>query len=127
MTERRWGMTPAEWAQAKSALSHLLAEAASRRSTVTYGEVSRRVFAGRFSARSSAVMDLLCEVDSEQERARGVMVATLVVRADTGRPGEGYFRFAAEELGRDVSDREAFWRAEAEAVWAAYAAEEVRR
>lgn len=122
MTKRRWGMSSAEWAQAKASLGQLLAEAALKRSTVTYGEVSRRVFDGRFSARSGALMDLLGEVDAEDERARGVMVASLVVRADTGLPGEGYFRFAAEELGRDVRDPEAFWRAEAEAVWSAYAA-----
>lgn len=65
-------------------------------------------------------MDLLGEVDSGEDGERSVMIASLVVRADTGRPGEGYFAFARDELGRDVSDRERFWRDEAEAVWAAY-------
>jgi hypothetical protein len=68
-------------------------------------------------------MDLLGEVDGREEAARGVMIATLVVRADTGRPGEGYFAFAEDVLDRAVSDRERFWAAEAEAVWAAYANE----
>lgn len=49
------------------------------------------------------------------------MVASLVVRADSGMPGEGYFHFAAEELGRPIGDREAFWRVEVERVWEAYA------
>jgi hypothetical protein len=51
------------------------------------------------------------------------MVASLVVRADSGMPGEGYFAFAAEELGRPIGDREAFWTAEVQRVWDAYAAE----
>lgn len=120
MTTRRWGMTEAEWAESRGELNRLLAEVAATRSTVTYGEVARRVFGGRFSARSGALMDLLGEVDTQQMDERGVMVASLVVRADTGRPGDGYFHFAEQELGLDVTDREAFWRGEAEAVWESY-------
>lgn len=117
---RTWGMSVQEWEQSRERLTSLIERAASQRSTVTYGEAARVAFDGRFSARSGALMDLLGEVDAEQDEARGVMVATLVVRADTGRPGEGYFAFARDELGRDASDREAFWLAEAQAVWAAY-------
>lgn len=118
--ERRWGMSAAEWGAAKSSLASLLADVAAARSTVTYGEAARVAFGGRFSARSRALMDLLGDVDSEQEALRGVMIAALVVRKDTGMPGDGFFAFAADELHRDVTDRERFWRAEAEAVWCAY-------
>jgi len=113
-------MTPAEWDEAKARLLALLVDAASSRATVTYGEAARVSFHGRFSARSGALMDLLGEVDSEEEAARGVMLASLVVRKDTGMPGEGYFAFADGELGRDVTDRAAFWRDEVCAVWGAY-------
>lgn len=118
---RTWGMTQQEWDDARVRLRNLLAETAAACGTVTYGEVSRRVFGGRFSARSSALMDLLGEVDSAQAAEDGTVIASLVVRADTGMPGDGYFAFAASELGADVSDREAFWRGEAERVWAAHA------
>ncbi len=121
---RRWGLTEAEWAGAKAALRELVTHAARTRSTVTYGEAARRAFDGRFSARSGALMDLLGEVDTEEEAARGVIIASLVVRADTGMPGEGYFAFVRDRLGRDVDDRAAFWRAEAESVWAAYSSED---
>ena len=70
-------------------------------------------------------MDLLGEVDTEADARLGCMVASLVVRADTGMPGEGYFHFAAEQLGRPVAEKRAFWTAEVERVWAAYATEEV--
>lgn len=97
----------------------MLVDAAVHRTTVTYGDVARRVFGGRVSARSATLMRLLSEVDREEERRTGAWIATLVVRADTGRPGDGYYAFAAD-AGRDISDREALWRQEAEKVWAIY-------
>lgn len=108
--------------QARGALTALLSEVAEQRSTVTYGEVARRALGGRVSARSSALMDLLGEVDSATEAERGVMIASLVVRADTGMPGDGYFHFVAEEIGRDaLEDRRAFWEREVGRVWDSYA------
>ena len=68
-------------------------------------------------------MDLLGEVDTEADARLGCMVASLVVRADTGMPGDGYFAFASRELGRPIGDRRAFWQAEVARVWDAYAAE----
>lgn len=102
----------------------LLESAAAVRSTVTYGEVSRRVFHGRASVRSGALMDLLGEVDSETDERLGIMIASLVVRADSGMPGEGYFVFVSEVLGRAVVDRRAFWEQELKRVWEVYAPEQ---
>lgn len=119
--KRTWGFTPAEWADAAIALEQLLGETALGRSTVTYGEVARRVFGGRVSARSGALMDLLDEMDTRAEQERGVIVASLVVRADSGMPGEGYFVFVEEELARPVLDRRRFWEREVERVWDLYA------
>jgi hypothetical protein len=122
LSQRRWGFSADEWSVRRSALEQLLAETAAARATVTYGEVARRVFEGRVSARSSAVMALLGEVDDATYRQSGVMIASLVVRADTGMPGEGYFAFAAEELGLPaLANQRAFWESEAERVWNAYA------
>jgi len=118
---RTWGFSETEWSQARSRLTSLLGEAAATRCTVTYGEVARRVFDGRVSARSGALMDLLGEVDAEADRERGIMIASLVVRADSGMPGEGYFLFAEEKLGRRIENRERFWRTEAGRVWDAAA------
>jgi hypothetical protein len=66
-------------------------------------------------------MDLLSEVDEEVHAARGIIIASLVVRSDSGIPGAGYFTFIAERFGRDVSDPLTAWRTEAERVWTAYA------
>jgi hypothetical protein len=121
MGERKWGFSAEEWIDRRLALERLLAETAAARSTVTYGEVARRVFDGRVSARSSAIMALLGEVDTAAEAERGIMIASLVVRADTGMPGEGYFIFAAEELGLPaLDDPRGFWEQEVSRVWDAY-------
>jgi hypothetical protein len=126
-TKRRWGFSEGEWTDARRALEQLLAEAGRSRSTVTYGEVARRALGGRVSARSSALMDLLGEVDTEADARLGCMVASLVVRADSGMPGDGYFHFAATELGRPIGDRREFWQTEVERVWDSYAAESKER
>ncbi len=121
MRRRTWGFTPEEWEQMHAELRGLLESVAAARSTVTYGEVARRVFNGRVSARSGALLDLLGEVDTQTDDTLGIMVASLVVRADSGIPGDGYFAFAENELGRPIADRRAFWEREVNAVWDAYA------
>jgi len=121
MPKRTWGFSPEEWAVARAEMEHVLAEVAAARSTITYGEIALRVFDGRVSARSGGLMDLLGEADSVTEDARGFMIASLVVRADSGIPGEGYFLFAAEELGRPIGDPRVFWEHEVARVWEAFA------
>ena len=121
MPRRTWGFTPQEWAALRARLERLLEDVAAQRSTVTYCEVARRVFDGRVSARSGALMDLLGEVDCAADTQRGIMIASLVVRADSGVPGDGYFHFAAQELGRPIDDPRAFWAREVGRVWEAYA------
>ena len=64
-------------------------------------------------------MDLLGEVDREAWGATGLVPASLVVRKDSGIPGEGYFRFIGDELGVPAGEREEFWRREVLRVWSA--------
>lgn len=114
---RRWGLSEAQWAEARIALTELLDTAARTRSTVTYSEAAFAAFGGRFSARSGALMDLLGEVDLAAWESTGLMPASLVVRKDSGRPGEGYFRFVGEALGIPPEERETFWRREVLRLW----------
>jgi hypothetical protein len=101
----------------------MLEDAARSRSTVTYRDVAVHVFAGRVPARSRLIMDLLAEVDEQVYAERGIIIASLVVRSDSGVPGAGYFTFIASRFGRDISDPSEAWRVEAERVWAAYEVE----
>ncbi len=112
----RWGYSPAEWDVLVGRLQTLLVAAATSRGTVTYGEIARTVFDGRVLARSSAVMALVDDACDALDEGRGTVMASLVVRADTGMPGEGYFEWAAS-AGYDVADQASFWRGQAERVW----------
>lgn len=118
---RRATRTSPDREGAKAELRAMLEEAAANRTTVTYGEVAVRVFGGRVPARSRHIMDVLFEVDAEEEARSGLVIASLVVRSDSGIPGVGYFTFLADRLGKDVSDPVAAWQLEAERVWDAYA------
>jgi hypothetical protein len=118
----KYGFPIEAWEAAKAQANALIEERARSRSTVTYAELCREVTAITLKPRSWAIMRFLNEICTEADARYGIMLATLVVRADTGLPGNGYFRHA-ERLGRDVTDREAYWRNEAERVYAAYARE----
>lgn len=109
MSVRRWGLTPEEWALAEARLLAALRHAARAGTTITYGEAALVAFEGRFSARSGALMDLLAAVDAEYARSHGAVIASLVVRKDTGMPGDGYFMFLDGTLGLDVADRRTVW------------------
>lgn len=116
----RYGFPDEAWDAAKAEAKAVLVEKACKRETITYSELCRGVHAISLKPRSWAIMGFLNEVCSEEDAEHGVMLATLVVRADSGLPGDGYFRHA-ERLGRAITDREAYWHSEAERVYAAFA------
>lgn len=116
----RYGFTAEEWRCYRDEMRSVLAETASERRTITYGELVTRISGGRMSARSSALAVMLGEVCEMEDVARGTMLGSIVVRAADGIPGDGYFRHA-DALGRDTSDREAFWHAEVDRVWDVWA------
>ncbi len=118
----RYGFPADAWQAAKAEAASLLEQRARERGTITYAEICRAVGAVELRPRSWAIMGFLNEICTEADAAHGIMLASLVVRADTGMPGDGYFRNAAR-LGRDVSDPQAYWRAEVERIYAAYTQE----
>jgi methyl coenzyme M reductase subunit C len=118
----RYGFAVEAWEAAKAQANALLEERARERGTITYAEICRAVSAVDLKPRSWAIMGFLNEICTEADAAYGIMLASLVVRADTGMPGDGYFRNAAR-LGRDVSDPEAYWRSEVERIYDVFAPE----
>lgn len=120
MPRTRSGFTTEEWDEMRAETQRVLAEVGAHRGTITYGELALRVSGGRMSARSATLMELLDDACREHDREHGSVMATVVVRADSGRPGEGYF-VHMERAGYDVNDREALWRQEAQRVWDGWA------
>jgi hypothetical protein len=98
---------------------------AQSRATITYGELSEIVFERRFSARSGALAQMLEEVCTLENEHTDVELGSVVVRADSGIPGKGYFFYVREHLDPllDTSDPAGcrhFWQAEVQRVWDVY-------
>lgn len=115
----RWGLAIDDWRCAKSQAEALLIDRAREGGTVTYSELCAAIAVARFKPYSWRLIALLDEICAEEDEAHGIVLASLVVRRDTGMPGDGYFAHASR-LGHDISDKERYWRHEAERVWAAY-------
>ena len=93
----------------------LLVDVARERRTLTYDDL----VAAAPDARHD-VAPLLRRISTGSDEAGNGLLSAVVVRADTGLPGTGFFTLAAER-GRDVSDRQAAWEREVAAVYAAAA------
>lgn len=89
------------------ALRDLLVAVAARGETITYDRLRSDL-----GLTGDVVPALRALSEAEDEAGRGLLTA-VVVRDDTGRPGAGWFRLAAER-GRDAADPDAMWRAERE-------------
>jgi len=86
-------------------LRALLVGVAGRGETITYEQLRAEL-----GLEGDLVPLLRALSEAEADAGRGLLSA-VVVRADIGRPGPGWFRLAAER-GRDVADRERAWHAE---------------
>jgi len=120
-----WGLSADEWAARREHLRALLVGIAQSRATITYGEIATIVFNRHFSARSTALSQMLEEVCTLEDVAQGTMLGSVVVRADSGIPGKGYFIFAHEKLDRtldpdDPASCRRFWQHEVTRVWDGY-------
>jgi len=88
-----------------NSLRDLLVGIAARGETITYQALREEL-----QLEGDLVPGLRHLAESEDDAGRGLLTA-VVVRADTGRPGTGWFRLAAAR-GRDVTDADRAWRSE---------------
>jgi len=115
-----WGYTDEEWEIAKAQAKDALRAHARRRETTTYSGLCDDIAVARFRYYSWSLMALLGQICAEEDAERGIMLASLVCKkGGDGLPGEGYWAWAAR-LGRDVSDRRAFWEREVDRIFASY-------
>lgn len=115
-----YGMTPESWEATRERARDFLITCAAQRRTTTYSEISEVVAPAHLPPYSYGMVALLEEICTREDAARGVMLASLVCTKATGMPGEGYFG-CARKLLRDTADRRAFWEAECERVFEAFA------
>ena len=69
----------------------MLVDAAAARKTVTYGQLMKKFGVSRGSGRGNTVVEALDEIDRAERAAGAPGFAALVVRKDTGYPGQGFF------------------------------------
>jgi hypothetical protein len=117
--DTRWGIPLAQWADARERARTAMIACARARTTITYAELAQSVAETGFRPRSWALMALLGEVCDIEDPVHEVWTASLVVRKDTGMPGDGYFAYAERE-GHDVGDKTSFWLEHVQQVWNAY-------
>src|SRR4051794_14443001 len=88
-----------------NSLRDLLVALAARGETITYPALRQEL------QLEGDLVPILRELaESEDEAGRGLLTA-VVIRADTGRPGAGWFGLASAR-GRDVTDADQAWQLE---------------
>lgn len=101
----------ARWDDVKAEIRALLIQVARNRDLITYSEITAELQTANLHYHSHIFARLLNEACYDEDNAGRPFLGAVVVTKQTGMPSGGFFRIAAER-GRDVSDREAFWRSE---------------
>lgn len=112
---RKKSFSDANWTALKQEMRDILIGMAKLRQPITYSALAANLQTSFVHHRAPYFQRLLDEVCREDEAAGHAVLAVLVVRKDTGICGSGFFLHAANE-GHDVSDPQAYWRAEFERV-----------
>lgn len=106
---------PVDWGAVKDEMRAILIHLAKQRKTICYSDLAALLSTARLHHRAPVFHRLLDEM-SREDAAEGMpSLATLVVRKDSGIPGQGYFVISAAE-GDLVGDPEAYWKAQFEAL-----------
>ncbi|MBV6438095.1 MAG: hypothetical protein AELANPGJ_03393 [Anaerolineae bacterium] len=101
---------PIDWSAVKDEMRAILIYLAKQRKTICYSDLAALISTARLHHRAPIFHRLLDEM-SREDAAEGMpSLATLVVRKDSGIPGQGYFVISAAE-GDTVNDPEAYWQA----------------
>ena len=98
------------WDEVKAEIRQLLLEVARTRGVITYSELTSMLQTAYLHYHSPMLACLLVEIGWEEVEAGRPVLPALVVTKQTGLPGHGFFKLAAER-GYDISEPEAFWDA----------------
>lgn len=115
-----YGLTDAEWINAKEEIRNVLVRVAGTKNTIFYSDLVDEILAVQLEPDSHALAHLLGEISTEESEAGRGMLSVIVVRKGEQMPGPGFFKLA-QELGRKVADKEMCWVAELQRVYSAHA------
>jgi len=105
------GLSDTDRAVIKAEMRDILVNLARINQPIAYSELAAQLKTAYIHYRAPAFGQILREIAADEEEAGRPMLAVLVVNKQTGICGAGFFKHAAAK-GYDVSDIEAFWRAE---------------
>ena len=110
------GFTDKAWELGKAQARQVLYEVARKRRAIPYSDLVGRITAIHIDAHDIRFGYFLGEISREDdEKGMGLTSVLVVHKSGDQRPGFGFFELA-ENLGRDVSDEEACWIEEFNAV-----------
>lgn len=112
----RHGFRPEVWEEAKAEAIRAMVQRARKSRTISYSELVAEIRAVRMEPHDPRLSHFLGEIAEEEDAAgRGMLTVVVVHKRGDQKPGPGFYEMA-RQLGRDISDPEAFWIAEFEAV-----------
>lgn len=112
---KKYGFTDAEWTDIKAEIHGILVGLARMERKISYSELAMQVTTASMHHRAPGFHSILRDICRDEIAAGRPVIGVLVVNKQSGICGQGYFKFAAG-MGADVSDPEAYWRAEFESV-----------
>ena len=101
----------ADWKKLKEEMRDILVGVARTCSTITYSELASAMRTAHMHQRAPLFHKLIRDMDRDERRAGRPSLAALVVRKDSGIPGQGFFSGVNTAEG-DSFDPEVYWRAE---------------
>lgn len=111
------GIDLAYWNRAKEEIRTILEGIARRRSLISYSDLAARVKTVPLTPDSRALHEMLGDISVEEDAGgRGMLSVLVVHKVGDQKPGRGFFELA-QRLGRDVSDTDACWVNELQAVY----------
>ena len=104
-----YGLPDEQWQPAKEEIRRILiSRAGAGQPPITYSELVVQLTSVTLEYFKDPLFHLLGEISEEESAAGRGMLSAMVVTAEDGRPGSGFFALG-EDLGFDTSDPEKSW------------------
>ncbi len=104
-------ISAAQWKTLKEEMRDILIGVARTCGTITYSELAAAIRTAHMHQRAPLFHKLIRDMDRDERRAGRPSLAALVVRKDSGIPGQGFYSGVNVADG-DSFDPEVYWRAE---------------
>lgn len=114
----KYGYLELQWENGKREMLGILRQRASQGRTITYSELSSKLTSIQIGPHDNAMGAILGQISKEEDACgRGMLSVIVVHKEGDQKPGGGFYE-CAEELGRDVTDRDRMWIDELNRVFA---------